>query len=70
MSKPIPRWETPEYHATQAGAVMMSDADLEAAINSMRIRLAAYGDALQARRRKIDPARLAASYGALSARKR
>lgn len=69
LSKQTPRWETPEYHAARAEADQMAVADLEAEVEAMKIKLAVYGDALASRRRKIDPAKLAASYGAIAARR-
>ncbi len=66
----IPRHETPEYHKARALAEALDDGGLAATIEILRTMLAAYGDVLAGRRRKIDPAKLAAAYEALAERNR
>jgi hypothetical protein len=66
----IPRHETPQYHKARALAEDLNDEGLAATIEMLRTMLAAYGDVLAGRRRKIDPEKLAAAYEALAERKR
>lgn len=64
----IPRHETPEYRKARALAEELDDGNLSATVEILRTMLAAYGDVLFSRRRKTDPAKLAAVYQALAER--
>ena len=64
----VPRHETPEYAKARTLAEGLDDQGLAATVEMLRTMLAAYGDVLASRRRKIDPEKLAAAYQALAER--
>lgn len=69
-SRKIPRYETPQYHKARALAEELDDQQLTTIVEMLRTMLAAYGDVLASRRRRIDPAMLAAAYQALAEREK
>lgn len=64
----IPRHETRDYRKARTLAEELNDENLAATIELLRTMLAAYGDVLFSRRRKIDPGKLAEVYRTLVAR--
>jgi cobalamin biosynthesis Mg chelatase CobN len=69
-SHKAPRHDTRDYCKARTLAEELDDKNLAATIAILRTMLAAYGDVLFSRHRKIDPEKLAAIYQTLAEREK